>query len=114
MQRKHFEGTLEANRVLKNDGAAHLFNDTKTYSTVESQLFKKGNFTGITDQGSRSWARIGLRFDNPIGFRLSQNGTRTPLFYGELKLDLNTNLYHIVPRTGPRQFVAPSIFKKNE
>jgi hypothetical protein len=42
-----------------------------------------------------------LRFDEPIGFRIDAQGNKIPLYYGEMKLNPNTGLYHVIPRTGP-------------
>lgn len=43
-----------------------------------------------------------FEFDKPIGTRIANDGTRTPLQYGELKLRTDgSGLYHVIPRTGP-------------
>ncbi len=43
----------------------------------------------------------GLRFNQPIGYRIDASGNKIPLHYGELKLDPATCRYHVIPRTGP-------------
>ncbi|WP_396442592.1 MULTISPECIES: DUF6972 family protein [unclassified Limnospira] len=35
-----------------------------------------------------------------MGYRISPDGSRTPLFYGEVKIDAQ-NRYHTIPRTRP-------------
>ena len=93
---RHLPGTAAAEREIAREGSAHLFNDLATLSRVEAEIFSRGVNTGYV----RNWARIGLRFDEPIGTRVAADGTKTALHYGEMKLRSN-GLYHIVPRTGP-------------
>lgn len=95
---QHLDGTSQAASQIARDGKAFVFNDSSTLSRVESEIFSRGTFTGVTTQGSRTWARYGFQFDRAIGVRIAQDGTRTPLRYGQIKLDLNSNLYHVVPR----------------
>lgn len=40
-----------------------------------------------------------LYFDEPIGYRLSIDGSRIPLYYAEMKV--KGNKYHVIPRTKP-------------
>ncbi len=74
-----------------------MFNDRSTFERVENVLFKRGEYTGTV----RGTERYGLRFETPIGFQLRADGSSIPLHYGELKLNLDTGFYHIMPRTGP-------------
>jgi len=46
--------------------------------------------------------RYGLFFTEAIGDRISLDASRTPLFYGEVKIDAN-NRYHAIPRTRPSE-----------
>jgi len=38
-------------------------------------------------------------FKDPIGYRVSADGLKTALHYGEMKV--KDGFYHIIPRTGP-------------
>ena len=94
---KHLDDTSQAAREA-SQGSAHVFNDLSTLSRVESTIFSRGTFTGTRD----GFGRYGFRFDKPIGTRIANDGTRTPLQYGELKLRTDgSGLYHVIPRTGP-------------
>lgn len=57
-----------------------------------------GEYTGSV----RNYERYGLFFTEAIGDRISPDGSRTPLFYGEVKIDAN-NRYHTIPRTRPSE-----------
>jgi hypothetical protein len=81
---QHLEGISQAANQIARDGKAFVFNDLSTMSRVESEIFSRGAFTGTTTQGSRTWARYGLEFERPIGVRIAQDGTRTPLTYGQI------------------------------
>jgi uncharacterized protein DUF6972 len=94
---RHLPGTRAAARQIASDGKAFLFNDLSTMSRVESEIFARGTYTGSRD----GFARFGLQFSEPIGYRLTQEGTTSVLDYGELKLRENGLYYHVVPRTGP-------------
>jgi RHS repeat-associated protein len=94
---KHLLGTAAAEREIAG-GSAHVFNDLSTLSRAESEIFSRGTYTG--SQGG--FTRFGFRFGEPIGTRIGKDGTTTALDYGEMKLRAN-GLYHIIPRTGPRQ-----------
>jgi len=92
---RHLAGTSEAAKEVAK-GGAHVFKDLSTLSRVETEIFARGVPTGTT----RGFARFGVRFSEPIGERIGNDGTRTALNYGEMKLREN-GLYHIIPRTGP-------------
>lgn len=89
-------GTKASQRLIRKEGAAHVFTNKATLSKVESAIFERGEFTGKV----RGTERYGLRFDKPIGYRVTAEGSKLPLHYGELKLNEN-GLYHVIPRTGP-------------
>jgi RHS repeat-associated protein len=97
---KHLPGTKEAAREIA-EGEAHVFNDLATLSHVENEILNRGVYTGTTGTANSTFARFGLRFEQPIGTRIAKDGTRITLDYGEMKIRAN-GLYHIVPRTGPR------------
>ena len=94
---KHLEGTSAANRLIRKEGAAHVFESKEALGAVEQAIMQRGQFTGSV----RGWDRYGLQFDSPIGFRVGADGSRTPLFYGEIKV--KDGLYHVIPRTGAGQ-----------
>jgi len=94
---KHLPDTPEAAKLIKKEGAAHVFNDEATLRRVEAEILARGANTGAV----RGAERYGLRFDEPIGYRIDAAGKKIPLHYGELKLDPATGKYHVIPRTGP-------------
>lgn len=47
----------------------------------------------------RGHERYGLYFDEPIGYRISVDGSKIPLYYVEMKV--KGNKYHVIPRTKP-------------
>jgi hypothetical protein len=73
-----------------------VFNDKETLSRVEAEILKHGQYTST----ARNTERYGLRFEEPIGYRIGQDGSTIPLHYGELKLSPDGR-YHVIPRTGP-------------
>jgi hypothetical protein len=94
---KHLPDTPESLKLIRKEGSAHVFNDKATLSQVEQAILERGESLGTV----RGWERYGLRFDDPIGFRIDARGNRVPLHYGEMKLDPKTGTYHVIPRTGP-------------
>jgi hypothetical protein len=74
-----------------------MSNDKATLSQVEKAIFERGQHTG----NIRGVDRYGVMFDKPIGYRISSDGSKVPLHYGEMKV--KDGLYHIIPRTGPGQ-----------
>ena len=70
----------------------------KPMSGNDRQILERGNFTGVI----RGYERYGLFFADSIGYRISPDGSDTPLFYGEVKIDAKGK-YHAIPRTSPSQ-----------
>jgi hypothetical protein len=93
---KHLPDTPKSQRLLRRGRAIHVFHDEETMRRVAQVIIESGEDTGI----ARNYERYGLFFTEPIGYRLDPNGSRTPLFYGEVKIDAD-NRYHPVPRTRP-------------
>lgn len=95
---KHLVGTAPTDRLLRQGRAAHVFNDETTLVRVAQAIIKEGEYTGF----ARGYERYGLFFLEPIGVRISPNGSTIPLFYGEVKINAN-NQYHPIPRTKPSE-----------
>jgi hypothetical protein len=95
---KHLPDTPQVQRLLKRGQSAHVFNDQDTMYRVAQTIIETGEYTGKI----RNYERYGLFFTEPIGFRIDPNGSITPLFYGEVKIDTN-NRYHPIPRTRPSE-----------
>lgn len=93
---KHLPNTPQSQRFLRRGLAAHLFLDFATMERVATAIIEQGEYLGEI----RGYKRYGMLFTEPIGHRLSPNLHRTPLYYGELKIDSN-NRYHVIPRTRP-------------
>ncbi len=93
---KHLPTTDQVNRLLKSGRAAHIFNDHETMLWVAQAIIERGTYTGNT----RGYERYGLMFTEPIGLRISPDGSVIPLLYGEVKIDAD-NKYHPIPRTRP-------------
>lgn len=94
---KHLPNTPQANKLMKKEGAIHVFNNKGSLARVENAIFQRGKYTG--NQGGAK--RYGLRFNKPIGMRISSDGSQIPLHYGEMKV--KNGFYHLIPRTGPRK-----------
>ncbi|MGH7998552.1 MAG: DUF6972 family protein [Brasilonema sp.] len=92
---KHLPDTLQMQKLLEKEGSAHVFNDEATMSMVTQAIIEKGEFVGFI----RGHERYGLYFDEPIGYRVSMDGSRIPLYYAEIKV--KGNKYHVIPRTKP-------------
>ncbi|MEA5506996.1 hypothetical protein VB735_28660 [Halotia wernerae UHCC 0503] len=92
---KHLPDTPQMQQLLQKEGSAHVFNDESTISIVTQAIIEKGEFTGFT----RGHERYGLYFDEPIGYRISIDGTKIPLYYAQMKV--KGNKYHVIPRTKP-------------
>lgn len=95
---KHLPNTPQSQRLLLRGRAIHVFNDEDTMLQVAQAIIERGEYTGSV----RNYERYGLFFTEAIGYRMSPDGSRTPLFYGEVKIDAN-NRYHSIPRTRPSE-----------
>ena len=73
-----------------------MFSTMKIQCCESLKLLERGEYTGSI----RNYERYGLFFAEAIGYRLSLDGSMTPLFYGEVKIDANDR-YHAIPRTRP-------------
>ena len=56
--------------------------------------------TGVNRGVVREYERYGLLFAESIGYWIAPDGSTTPLFYGEVKIDAE-NRYHAIPLTRP-------------
>ena len=65
---------------------------------VACSIIEQGEFTGTI----RNYDRYGMFFSEPIGDRIDPDGSRIPLYYGEIKINEN-NQYHFIPRTRPSE-----------
>lgn len=92
---KHIPNTPEMLRLLNKEGFVHVFKDEATMKRVAQTIINQGEFTGVI----RGHERYGLYFSEPIGYRLSIDGTQIPLYYGEIKV--TRDKYHVIPRTRP-------------
>jgi effector-binding domain-containing protein len=95
---KHLPNTLQSQRLLKLGRAAHTFIDEDTMNRVAQTIIEYGEYNGKI----RNYERYGLFFTEPIGYRISADGSTIPLFYGEVKIDAD-NRYHVIPRTKPSE-----------
>ncbi|MBC7969291.1 MAG: hypothetical protein H7Z11_04025 [Verrucomicrobia bacterium] len=95
---KHLPNTPQSQRLLLRGRAVHIFNDEQTMRQVAQAIIERGESTGT----ARNYERYGLWFTEAIGYRISPDGSRTPLFYGEVKIDAS-NRYHAIPRTRPSE-----------
>ncbi len=95
---KHLQNTPQSKRLLNRGRAAHVFIDETTMNSVARTIIEVGEFTGTI----REYDRYGMFFDQPIGYRVSHDGTRTLLYYGEIKVNASGQ-YHVIPRTGSSQ-----------
>lgn len=96
---KHLPDTPQVQRLLRRGRSAHVFNNEATMERVAQAILERGEFIGAI----RGYERYGLFFAEAIGHRISpEDGSSTPLFYGEVKIDAE-NRYHVIPRTRPSQ-----------
>lgn len=95
---KHLPDTEPSNRLLRRGRAAHVFKDETTMLRVAQAIIEQGTYTGF----ARGYERYSLLFSEPIGSRISPDGSMIPLFYGEVKINAD-NRYHPVPRTRPSE-----------
>ena len=95
---KHLPNTPKSNSVIRQKGMNHVFNDRETLIKVERAILERGEYTGNTG----TTERYGLKFDEPIGYRIDKDGNTIPLTYGELKVLPNGD-YHVIPRPRARK-----------
>jgi hypothetical protein len=93
---KHLPNTPQVQRLLRKGLSAHVFKDRETLEQVTQAIMEKGKYLGKI----RKYKRYGLYFSEIIGYRISPDGTKLNLYYGEMKIDDNDK-YHIIPRRKP-------------
>jgi hypothetical protein len=98
---KHLPDTPQVQTLLRKEGKAYVFNDKPTMDRVTQVLIAQGERTGATDDKD-VYERYGLYFSDSIGYIIRVDGSRTPLYYGEIKIIKTTGEYHAVPRKRPR------------
>jgi len=99
---RHLPNTPQVQRLLRREGRAHVFNDRETLERVTQAIIEGGERTGIDDE-SDDYERYGLYFSSAIGYIIRTDRSKTPLFYGEIKIVKTTGEYHVIPRTSPRR-----------
>jgi hypothetical protein len=92
---KHLPNTPQMQKLLKEEGKAHVFFDEATMIQVVQEIFTRGQRTSTV----RDWERYGLQFSESIGYRIDAEGNQIPLYYAEMKV--KNGKYHVVPRTKP-------------
>ncbi len=60
---KHLPDTPQMQRLLRQEGFVHIFNDAATLTRVAQAIIESGEFTGTV----RGHERYGLYFSEPIG-----------------------------------------------
>jgi hypothetical protein len=90
---KHLPNTPQMQKLLQQEGNVHVFNDRATMESVAQAIIANGEFIGVI----RGHERYGLYFPDPIGYRLDNNNSRIPLYYGEIKI--KGDKYYVIPRT---------------
>ncbi|PSR19637.1 hypothetical protein C8255_01240 [filamentous cyanobacterium CCP3] len=101
---RHVPGTAQVERLLRTEGRAHVFNSLETLQQVTKAIIERGERTGANDEDD-AYERYGLYFSEAIGYMLRADGSRSPLYYGEIKIVKATGQYHAIPRTGPRRTI---------
>lgn len=99
---RHLPETPQVQRLLRKEGRAHVFNDLATLERVTRAIIERGEQTGANDDED-DYECYGLYFSEAIGYIIRVDGSRTPLYYGEIKIVKATGEYHAIPRTGPRR-----------
>ncbi|WP_071527239.1 DUF6972 family protein [Nodosilinea nodulosa] len=99
---RHLPGTPQVKRLLKKEGRAHVFNSLEILRQVTTAIIERGERSGANDEED-DYERYGLYFSQAIGYMLRADGSRKPLYYGEIKIVKATGEYHVIPRTGPRR-----------
>jgi hypothetical protein len=99
---RHLPNTPQVQRLLRREGRAHVFNDRETWERVTQAIIECGERTGIDDEED-DYERYGLYFPEAIGYIIKTDGSKIPLYYGEIKIVKTTGEYHAIPRTSPRK-----------
>lgn len=99
---RHLPGTTQVQRLLRREGRAHVFNDRETLERATKAIIESGERTGAEDEDD-DYERYGLYFSEAIGYIIRADSSRTPLYYGEIKIVKATGEYHVIPRTSPRR-----------
>ena len=99
---RHLPNTPQVKRLLRKEGRAHVFKDLETLERVTQAIIKGGKQTGINDEED-DYERYGLYFPDAIAYIIRADGSKTPLYYGEIKIVKTTGEYHAIPRTSPRR-----------
>lgn len=92
---RHLPQGRDAQKLLRQGKSVHIFLDEDTMNRVESDLLTRGQFVATV----RGHDRYGLSYQEPIGYRITSDGERQPLYYAELKV--KDGEYHAVPRNKP-------------
>lgn len=79
-----------------------MFIDRETLERVTQAIIDRGEQTGIDDEDD-DYDRYGLYFPEAIGYIIKVDGSRIPLYYGEIKIVKSTGQYYAIPRTSPRR-----------
>jgi hypothetical protein len=98
---RHLHNTPQVQRLLRREGRAHVFNDRSTLERVTEAVIAEGEQTGMDEEDD--YDRYGLYFSEAIGYIIRTDGSKTPLYYGEIKIEKLTGEYHAIPRTSPRR-----------
>lgn len=99
---RHLPNTAQAQRLLRSEGRAHVFNDRETLERVTQAIIVGGEQTGVDDEED-AYERYGLYFSEQIGYIIRVDDRQTPLYYGEIKIVKTTGDYHAIPCTSPRR-----------
>ena len=82
---RHLPNTLQVQRLLRTEGRAHVFNCSETLEQVTQAIIEAGERSGIDDE-SDDYERYGLYFSEASGYIIRIDGSKTPLYYGEIKI----------------------------
>jgi hypothetical protein len=80
---KHLPDTPQVKRLLSKGLSAHIFKEIETLENVAQLIIEQGEYTGKV----RKYERYGLYFSDVIGYRISPDGTKLNLYYGEIKIN---------------------------
>ncbi len=92
---RHLPQGRDAQRLLRQGKAAHVFLDKGIMNRIAADLLARGEFIGTV----RGHDRYGLSYPELIGYKIAPDGKKQPLYYAELKV--KDGGYHAVPRHKP-------------